>query len=175
MLTHKQKSLIKIKLTNESNSYQKYIEKIIFNHLLIEKGIVNDEKDYLKEKELDKTFISYILNTNSDTYGNEINKYSVGNYYMELAKQFNSIALKRKISRNELWKIINKNIIFKNYNKTEHRLYKYIFRGELIPSPRYVHKIFQKNEDLPTYLSIIYLDEQIKAELREAYEKINLN
>ena len=68
--------------------------------------------------------------------------------------------------------MIRKNIILKNYNKTDRRLYKSIFRGEIIPSPRFVYKTLQKNDDLPTYLSIIYLDEEITPELQEAYRKI---
>ena len=173
-LTQNQKNLLKIKLTNESNSYQKYIEKIIFNHLLIEKGFVNEQKDDLVNKILNNTFTEYILKTKSESYDDNINKYSVGNYYMELAKRFNTIARKREITRNKLWKITKENIIFKNFNNTNLRLYKFIFRGEIIPSPRYVFKTFEKHEELPTYLSIIYLDEEITPELKKAYENIKI-
>ena len=171
-LTQNQKILLTDILTNKSNSYQQYIERIIFNHLLIEKGIVKEQKDNLIEKNLNEAFIQYILNTKSDNYDDNINKYSVGNYYIELAKQYNRIAIKRKISRNELWTIIKKNIIFKNSSKTKLRIYKYFLRGEIIPSPRYVYKILQKHEDLPSYLSIIYLDEEITPELKVAYKRI---
>ena len=161
-----------MKLTNESISYQKYIERIMYKHLLIEKGIVNEQKDNLTAKNLNETFVHYILSTNSGSYDENINKYSVGNYYMELSKQYNKIAIKKNISRNDLWKMIRKNIILKNTSKTEHRLYKYIFRGEIIPSPRYVYKTLQKNDDLTTYLSIFYLDEAITPELNMAYKKL---
>ena len=163
-----------MKLTNEKISYQKYIERIMLKHLLIEKGIVNEQKDNLTDKGLNETFVEYILSTNSESYDVNIDKYNVGNYYMELAKQYNKIAVKKKISRNDLWKMIRKNIILKNTSKTEHRLYKYIFRGEIIPSPRYVYKTLQKNDELPTYLSIIYLDEEITPELEKAYRKIKI-
>ena len=172
MLTHTQKKLLRLKLDKENENLKEYIEKIIFNHLLIENGILNEQKDYLIEKDLNNTLIKYILNTNSNSYGEAINKYNVSNYYTELAKHFNSIAIKSKISRNKLWEMIKKNIIFKNSNKTELRLYKYIFRGEIIPSARYVYKTLNKNEDLPSYLSIVYLDQSISPELEIAYEKI---
>ena len=171
-LTQKQKILLRLKLIEGNNNLKEYIEKIMFNHLLIEKGSVNEQQDYLIEKNLNNTFIEYILSTNSESYDSEINKYKVGNYYTQLARHFNRIAVQRKISRNNLWKMVKENIIFKHSNKTELRLYKYIFRGEIIPSPRYVLKILQRNEDLPTYLSIIYLDEEITPELKEAYENL---
>ena len=145
---------------------------MIFNHLLIENGIMNGKEDYLLDKDLNDTLIEYIFNTSSNCYGEAINKYNVSNYYTELAKQFNNIAIKRAISRNNLWRLILKNIIFKNLNNTELRIYKYIFRGEIIPSPKYVYKTINKNEDLPSYLSIIYLDELISPKLEIAYEKI---
>ena len=156
---------------NREDSLKEYIEKIIFNHLLIESGTFNRKEDYLLEKDINNTCIEYILNTSSDSYAEAINKFNVSYYYVELAKQFNKIAIKREISRNELWKIIKKNIIFRNSNNTELRIYKYIFRGEIIPSPRYVYKTLQKNDDLPTYLSIVYLDEAITPELNMAYKK----
>ena len=171
-MTHDQKKLLRLKLNKENNNINEYISRIIFKHLLIENGTVYKKEDYLLEKELNNTLIEYILSTNSNNYGEAINKYNVSYYYTELARQFNRIAIKRKLTRNELWDIIKKNIIFKNSNKTELRLYKYIFRGEIIPSPRYVHKTLEKNDDLPTYLSIIYLDEEIKPELKEAYENL---
>ena len=159
---------------NRDDSLKEYIEKIIFNHLLIENGNLDGKKDYLLEKDINNTYIEYILNTSLHSYGDSLNKYNVAYYYAEIAKMFNKIAIKRKISRNELWKIIRENIIFKNCNKTEHRIYKNIFRGEIIPSPGYVYKTLQNNEDLPTYLSIIYLDEVITPELEEAYRKIKI-
>ena len=171
-MTHNQKKLLRLKLNKENNDLNEYIEKIIFNHLLIENGIVDRKEDYLLEKDLNNTLIEYILKNSSDNYGESINKYNVSNYYTELAKQFNNIAIKRAISRNNLWEIIKKNIIFKNSNKTELRIYKYIFRGEIIPSPKYVYKTINKNDDLPSYLSIIYLDELISPQLEIAYEKI---
>mgnify|MGYP001254566771 CR=1 FL=1 len=170
-LTQEQKKLLRLKPINGNNN-TKYIEKILFKHLLIENGIVDKKEDYLLEKDLNNTLIEYLLNNSSYSYGEAINKYNVSNYYTELAKQFNNIAIKRAISRNNLWEIIKKNIIFKNSNKTELRIYKYIFRGEIIPSPKYVYKTLNENEDLPSYLSIIYLDELISPELEIAYEKI---
>ena len=162
-------------LTQKRNiNLKEYIEEIIFNHLLIENGTLDGKNDYLIEEDINKTFIEYILNTSSVSYGEALNKYNVSYYYVELAKRFNKIAIKRKINRNELWKVIRENILFRNSNKTDHRLYKYIFRGEIIPSPRYVYKTLQKNEDLPTYLSIIYLDEEITPELENAYRKIKI-
>ena len=89
-----------------------------------------------------------------------------------MAKQYNSIALKRKITRNELWNIIKKNNILKDQNISMQRLYKYIFRGEIIPSAKFVEKSLTTNDDLISYLSIIYLDEIIEPELEEAYKKI---
>ena len=77
---------------------------------------------------------------------------------IELVKQFNKIAKKRKISRNNLCNIIKQNIIFKNLNKSQLRLYKYIFRGEIIPSPKFVHNSFKEHDDLPSYLALVYLD-----------------
>ena len=150
------------------------MEKIILKHLLIENGAVDGKEDYLLEKDIYNTVIEYTLNTSSDSYGEGINKYNVAFYYTELAKQFNLIAVKRKISRNNLWKMIKENIIFKNSNKTKLRIYKYIFRGEIIPSPRYVYKTLQNNDDLPTYLSIVYLDEGITPELNMAYKKFKI-
>ena len=172
ILTQSQKKLLRFKLDKENNNLNEYIEEIIFKHLLIENGIADRKEDYLLEKDLNKTLIEYLLNNSSDSYGKTINKYTVSNYYSELAKQFNSIAIKKLISRNKLWRIIKKNIIFKNSNKTELRIYKYIFRGEIIPSPKYVYKIMNENEDLPSYLSIIYLDESISPQLKIAYEEI---
>ena len=74
------------------------------------------------------------------------------------------------ISRNKLWSIIKKDIIFKDYNKTILRFYKYIFRGEIIPTPKFVNNILTRNDDLPTYLGIIYLDKTISPKCKEAYE-----
>ena len=159
---------------NKGINLKEYIEEIIFNHLLIENGNVNEQQDHLIEKNLNNTFIEYILSTNSESKDSKINKYHVGNYYTELARQFNRIAVQRKISRNNLWKMIKENIIFKNSNKTELRLYKYIFRGEIIPSPRYVYKTLLKHEYLPSYISIAYLGEVIEPELKSAYEKISI-
>ncbi len=173
-LTEYQKNLLRLKVDNENNNLKKYIEQIIFNHLLVEKGFVNRKEDYLLESDINKTLIEYTLNTSSDSYGETLNKYNVSNYYAQLAKQFNRIAIKRKIYRNKLWKIIKNNIIFKNSNKTELRLYKHIFRGEIIPSPRYVYRIMNENDDLPSYLSLIYLDEKISPELEIAYDKIRV-
>ena len=174
-MTHNQKKLLKSKLNKENSNHNEYIEEIIFNHLLIENGTIDKKEDYLLEKDLNYTHIEYTLNTSSDSYGEAIDKYNVSNYYTELARHFNRIAIKREITRNELWKSITKNIIFKNSNKTELRLYKYIFRGEIIPSPRYVYKTIKIREDLPSYLSIIYLDESISPELEIAYNRIKIN
>ncbi len=173
-LTRNQKELLKLKLTNENNSFKKYIKAIILSHIIIEKGIGNGKKDYLLEKDLINLLIEYLLNTNSDNDGEEINKYNVGKYYALLAKQFNKIAIKRKISRNNLWNRVKKNILFESGNKTELRLYKYIFRGEIIPSPQYVYKSLKEKEDLPSYISLIYLDEEISPELKEAYYKLKI-
>ena len=173
-LTHNQKKLLRLKLDKDNGNLNEFIEKIVFNHLLIESGTFNRKEDYLLEKDINNTCIQYILNTNSDSYAEAINKFYVSNYYVELAKQFNKIAIKRKIYRNDLWKIIKKNIIFKNSNNTELRIYKYIFRGEIIPSPRYVYQTLQRSDDLPTYLSIVYLDEAITPELNMAYKKFKI-
>ena len=166
--------LLNINLSNERINYQRHIERIIFKHLLIEKGIVNEQKDYLLEKNLNRTFIEYILNTNSENYNLHIDKYNLGYYYTELARNFNRIALKRSISRNELWKVVKQNILFKKYNRTELRIYKYILRGEIIPSPKFVYNKLKDNDDLPSYLCLVYLDEQISPELKEIYEKIHI-
>ncbi|ABM75438.1 Hypothetical protein NATL1_08801 [Prochlorococcus marinus str. NATL1A] len=169
--THNQKKLLRLKLNKNNENLNEYMKKIIFNHLLIENGTVERKEDYLLDKDINNTFIEYILNTSSERFG-ELDKYNVSYYYTELAKRFNRIALKRKISRNNLWNMIKENIIFKKSNKTELRIYKYIFRGELIPSPRYVQKRLERDEDLPTYLSIIYLDEAITPKLDIAYKKL---
>ena len=78
------------------------------NKILIEKGIINNKKDIILEKDLHYTQINYILNNIDDGNLKTINKYDVANYYFQLAKQFNSIALERKLSRYELWNIIKK-------------------------------------------------------------------
>ena len=131
-----------------------------------------NEKDSITEEFLYEKQIKYILETKSTGIKKNINKYTVSNYYYQLAKRFNEIALERNISRNELWQIVKNNILIKNMQKTELRVYKYIFRGEIIPSPMYVYNALNKYDDLPSYLSIVYLDSIITPELKEAYNHI---
>ena len=134
--------------------------------------MIDKKKDVIVEKELYSTQINFLLNSDDETNERNINKYVVANYYFELAKKFNKIAIERKISRNKLWMLVKKNILIKEYNKTKLRIYKNIFRGQIIPSPKFIKKTFKKNGDLPSYLSIIYLDEVITPEFKEAYENI---
>ena len=135
-------------------------------------GMIGKKKDVVVEKHLYSNQINYLLNSGNEANERNINKYVVANYYSELAKKFNKIALERRISRNELWKIVKKNILLKEYNNSNLRIYKYIFRGEIIPSPQFVKNTLKKNDDLPSYLSIVYLDETITSEFKEAYENI---
>ena len=137
-------------------------------------GGVDNKKDVLLEKNLYYTQVNYLLDIRNEDNEKAINKYNVANYYFELAKLFNRIALERKISRNKLWNIIKKNIVMKYYNKTKLRCYKYIFRGELIPSPKIIDKILTYSDDLPSYLSIVYLDESMTIEFKEAYKKLKI-
>ena len=134
--------------------------------------MIGKKKDVVVEKNLYSTQINYLLNNGDEANERNINKYVVANYYFELAKKFNKIALERRISRNELWKIVKKNILIKEYNKTNLRIYKNIFRGQIIPSPQFVKSTLNKDDDLPSYLSIIYLDEEITPKFKEAYENI---
>ena len=172
-LTDDQKKLLTNENIDGKTNIQHHFEKIISNKILIEKGILDDKKDILVEKDLYNTQVNYLLNSRNESKERTINKYNVANYYFELAKLFNRIALERKISRNKLWHIIKKNIIVRDFNNTKLRFYKYIFRGELIPSPKYIEKTLTDNDDLPCYLSIIYLDESITPELDEAYANIH--
>ncbi|MBW3041847.1 hypothetical protein [Prochlorococcus marinus] len=124
----------------------------------------------MREQDLQKTQVEYLLNTTSNITEKNIDKYKVANYYYFIAKLFNQIAEKRNINRNQLWQIVKNNILFKTFNKTTIRIYKYIFRGELIPSPEFVKNLLEKYDDLPTYLAIVYLDEEITPELNKSYE-----
>mgnify|MGYP001196377998 CR=1 FL=1 len=171
-LNDDQKKLLVNEKINGKTNIKHHLEKIIYSEILIEKGILNDKKDVLTEKDLYNNQVKYLLDNRDDTQDKAINKYNIANFYFLLAKQYNSIALKRKISRNELWNIIKKNIILKNHNMSTQRLYKYIFLGEIIPSAKFVEKSLTTNDDLISYLSIIYLDEIIEPELEEAYKKI---
>lgn len=169
-----QKILANEKINGKTNITH-YLEKIICRKILIEKGILNDKKDILIEKDLYNTQVKYLLDSRDDTQDKDINKYNIANYYFILAKEYNRIAIERKITRNELWSLTKKNIIIKHKNMSEQRLYKYIFRGEIIPSPKFVKKILNNNDDLISYLSIIYLDEIIRPELEEAYKKLKVS
>ena len=171
-LTRYQKELLNNERIIGKTNIKNYLEKIIRNNILIEMGMIDKKKDVIVEKDLYSTQINFLLNSDDEANERNINKYVVATYYFELAKNFNKIALERKISRNKLWKIVKKNILIKEYNKTKLRIYKNIFRGQIIPSPQFVKNILKNNNDLPSFLSIIYLDEQIKPELKESYEKI---
>ena len=149
-----------------------HLEKTIRNKILIEKGILDNKKDILIEKDLIKTQVNYILSTKSKVYNKTICKYNLANYYYLLARRFNSIALQRKVSRNTLWLNVKENILFKSFSKTELRCYNLFLRGEIIPCPRLVVNVINKYEELPTYMSIIYLDEHISPELNDAYKKL---
>lgn len=173
-LTNYQKKLIDRDQINKNNSLTDYINRIIYNHILIEKGYINDRNDDLLEKDLYNNQINYILNSKLEEIekNENIYKYNIANYYYQLAKQFNKIAKERKITRNELWKIVRNSIQFKDSNQTELRIYKLIFRGELIPSPKYVFKKLHGNDELPSYKSIIFLNRTISSELKKAYESL---
>ena len=171
-MTSYQKELLKNERITGKENIKNYLEKIIRNNILIETGKIDKKQDIVTEKDLYSTQINYLLNSGEETNEKKINKYIVANYYFELAKNFNNIALERGISRNKLWNIVKKNILIKEYNMTKQRIYKNIFRGQMIPSPQFVKNILYNNNDLPSFLSIIYLDEQIKPELKESYEKI---
>tara|TARA_Y100000766_G_C18757386_1_gene531617 strand:- start:143 stop:670 length:528 start_codon:yes stop_codon:yes gene_type:complete len=171
-LNEVQKKILANEKINEKKHIKHHLEKIISSEILKQKGILNNKKDVLIEKTLYNTQVNYLLDCSDDTHYKAINKYNIANYYFLLAKQYNRIALNRKISRNKLWNIIKKNIIIKDYNNTQQRLYKYIFRGEIIPSIKFVENSLNTNDDLISYLSIIYLDEIITPELGEAYQKL---
>ncbi len=173
-MTRYQKYLLNNEQIYGKENLKNHLEKIIRNKILIEIGFIDKKKDVLIEESLNYTQINYLLNSRDESHKKNINKYNVANYYFQLAKEFNRIALARNISRNELWKIINKNIIIKEYNNTKQRFYKFIFRGEIIPSTKFVENTLINNEDLPSYLSIIYLDEKVTAELEEAYQKLTM-
>ena len=160
-LTLYQRELLKTEQIHGRLNIKNHLENVMNKHILIETGLVNGQKDYLVEEDLNYNLIEYILNTSSVSYGKAINKYNVSNYYAQLSRYFSEIAKARKISRNNLWHIIKGNIIIKNYNTTYQRLYKNIFRGEIIPSPKFVYNLLQENDDLPSYLSLVYLDEVI--------------
>ena len=167
-----QKRLLANERINGKKNIKHHLEKLICSEILIQKGILNNNKDYLIEKDLYNTQVNYLLDCRDDTHDKAINKYNIANYYFILAKEYNRIALNRKISRNKLWNIIKKNIIIRDYNITKQRIFKYIFRGEIIPSLKFVEHSLNTNNDLISYLSIIYLDETITPELGEAYQKL---
>tara|TARA_B100001250_G_scaffold408914_1_gene432201 strand:+ start:421 stop:984 length:564 start_codon:yes stop_codon:yes gene_type:complete len=174
-LTPEQKGLLRRELIHKGIDAKEYLIETLQNHILIEKGAYRNKQDYILEKNLYKKQIEYLLTNNSNKKISTISKYDVANYYFQLAKQFNKIAQNRDMSRNDLWKITKNNCILKGASKTYLRIYKYIFRGELIPSPNYVAKTLQKNSDLPSYLSIVYLGEMIDPNLNYAHEKIGKN
>ena len=60
----------------------------------------------------------------------------------------------------------------RDLNQTKLRIYKYIFRGEIIPSTNFVKKLLHNYDNLPCYLSIMYLDEEVSKELKNAYSLI---
>ena len=167
-----QKRLLKNEKIKGRINIKDYIEKIIRNNVLIERGAIDKKQDVVIEKDLYSSQVNYLLNNAREENNKAISKYNVANYYFQLAKQFNRIAIERSISRNNLWNITKKNMIIKDQNITTQRLYKYIFRGEIIPSPEFVENSLNNNDDLISYLSIIYLDEIIKPELEESYRKL---
>ena len=169
-LTMDQKNLLLCESKNNKNKIKDYIEKIIFNHIVVEKGKYKNKTDILIKNDLYRNQVDYILSSDSRKSNDKINKYSIANYYYLLAKRFNDIAFSKRITRNELWKLVKINCIFKDQNETNLRIYKYIFRGEVIPSIKFVKKQIDKYDDLPCYMSIIYLDEVIVPELKESYE-----
>ena len=173
-LNDAQKKLLRNEKITGKTNIKNHFEKIICSQILIEKGILNHKKDILIEKNLYNTQVNYLLDNRDDRIDKVINKYDIAHYYFLLAKQYNWIALKRKISRNALWNLVRQNIIIKGQKKSYQRLYKYIFRGEIIPSSKFLVKTLANNDDLPSYLSIIYLDEAIIPELEQAYKKIKL-
>ena len=128
-LTYEQKELLKKEMLDRETNVKEYIENILYNHILNEKGSYKNKKDYLSEEQQDKLQIEYILKSSSKEKTGQINKYNVSNYYYILAKHYNQIAKERKLCRNKLWEEIKKNILFKEFNTTELRLYKYIYRG----------------------------------------------
>ena len=168
-LTYEHNELLKNERIYGKTNIKQHLEKIIRNEILIEKGFIGNKKDILKEKDLHKIQVKYLLDCRNESDKKKINKYNVANYYFNLAETFNRIAIHRKISRNELWKMIKKNTIIKDYNKTQKRIYKYIFRGELIPSPKTVERNLKDKDDLTSYLCIIYLNDNISYKLKEAY------
>ncbi len=145
------------------------MKEVLRKHILIEKGSLLNEYDYLSKSDILVKQFHYILDTPDNSGNNRINKYNIANYYYYLACTFNEIAIKRKISRNQLWQLVKRNEFFKKIDKTSLRTYKYIFRGEVIPSPKFVKNSLLKYEELPTYIGIIYLDECIIPELKNAY------
>ena len=130
----------------------------------------NRSKYYLREF---TNSIDLTEKINSQTReNNEISKYIISKYYYELAKLFEEIANKRKISKSELWEHVKGNIILRGLTNVEQRTYKNIFIGRNIPMGKDIGKILLKYDDLPSYLSIIYLDENISPEMEKAYSNL---
>ena len=171
-LTSNQKHLLKGKIFSKKYNYTEYIKMIFKSHVIEAKGKYKDYKDCIVERDLYKKQIEYILKTTDEIDEDCINKFNIANYYFNLAKTFNNVANDRKLKRNELWEIVKKNIICTSFNKTELRIHKYMLRGDIIPSPKYVNKMLNNYDELPTYLSITYLDEIVPGELTYAYERL---
>ena len=130
----------------------------------------NRPKYYLREF---TNSIDLTEKINSQTReNNEIIKYIISKYYYELAKLFEEIANKRKISKSNLWEQVKRNMILRGLTNVEQRTYKNIFSGRTIPIGKHIGEILLKYDDLPSYLSIIYLDENISPEMEKAYSNL---
>tara|TARA_Y100000766_G_C18743840_1_gene525005 strand:- start:330 stop:899 length:570 start_codon:yes stop_codon:yes gene_type:complete len=171
-LTNKQIKLLKNELRYDKAEIESFVEKVLSKHILFEKGKFKDMNDYIIEEDLQKIHIEYILNKNNSFKYKNIDKYNISNYYYNLAQEFNDIASKRKLNRKELWNNIKENLKLEKFNKSELRLYKYIFRGEVVSSPKYVYNSFQRFGDLRCYRTIIKIVETQNKKLTNSYKKL---
>ena len=170
-MTKAQIELIRGELINTPKDLANYLEKILINHVLTEKSEFRNKSDYLSDKDLQKQQVEYILYKNYETEENGKYKYFIFNYYQNLAKHFNTIAIERSISRNSLWHLLKENKLFRTYNKTKLRIYKHIYRGELIPSISNIRNSIL-NSELISFTGIRNLSKEIDIELNNSHEII---
>ena len=171
-LTQNQIDLITNGIEDGNTVLQDHIESLLKEHIIESKGKYRNSIDRISYTDLYQLQFEYKRISKDKELKNKININTVADYYLNLAKEYNRIAIKRKISRAELWNLVKKNILLKNFNNTKLRIYKYITRGEIIPSPKFVINEIEIFNDLPCYLSIIYLDEIINPDLKISYTRL---
>tara|TARA_Y100000766_G_scaffold273322_1_gene274101 strand:- start:235 stop:651 length:417 start_codon:yes stop_codon:yes gene_type:complete len=128
-----------------------------------------NSKILTNELKTSKSNIRDILLDSRKYIKHKINIIKIENYYFELSKTFINITKEKNINSLELINQMKENILLKDLSKDNLVSYKNIFEGMYVPSSEIVYNLFEKYDDLPSYLSIIYLGQNINPELKNAY------